>query len=66
MDGEWQLHLCGGRDENYLGEGMMDGTKGLVKVGCCPRALDMYVSSLGAITVADTPMPGSIFMVIVG
>ena len=22
---------------------MMDGTKGLVKVGCCPRALDMSV-----------------------
>ena len=25
---------------------MMDGTKGLVKVGCCPRALDMSVPSL--------------------
>ena len=42
---------------------MMDGTKGLVKVGCCPR----YVSSLGQLLLqTDIPMPGSTLMVTVG
>ena len=57
------IHVRGEMKTSYIGEEMMDGTKGLVKVGCCLR----YVSSLGQLLLqTDTPMPGSILMVIVG